>query len=183
LVIADLTDQNPDVFYELAIRHALRKPIIQIIRSGHTIPFDIRAVRTVFYDLGDPDALEAAQGQLRSFVEYVTGPEYRPESPFSVAIAPSRSADGERTDGGAGLLLSELQKLSVRLQNIEARLSAREAVVFTDPSGYRPGLLGGSEWLVPPERREYSKIDYENAMRRLREIQRPLQKKKDDEST
>ena len=39
LVIADLTERNPNVFYELAIRHAIRKPIIQIIRKGENIPF------------------------------------------------------------------------------------------------------------------------------------------------
>lgn len=33
LVIADLTGHNPNVFYELAIRHFLKKPIIHIIRT------------------------------------------------------------------------------------------------------------------------------------------------------
>ena len=32
LVIADLTGSNPNVFYELAIRHSYRKPAIQIIK-------------------------------------------------------------------------------------------------------------------------------------------------------
>ena len=34
LVIADLTERNPNVFYELAIRHALRKPLVQLIKQG-----------------------------------------------------------------------------------------------------------------------------------------------------
>jgi hypothetical protein len=40
LVIADLTDSNPNVFYELAVRHTIRKPIVQIIRRDERIPFD-----------------------------------------------------------------------------------------------------------------------------------------------
>src|SRR4051812_30411064 len=34
MVIADLTGRNPNVFYELAIRHALRKPYLQLIENG-----------------------------------------------------------------------------------------------------------------------------------------------------
>ena len=41
LVVADLTERNPNVFYELAIRHALRKPLVQLIKKGEQIPFDV----------------------------------------------------------------------------------------------------------------------------------------------
>ncbi len=51
LVIADLSFNNPNVFYELAIRHALRKPVVQIIRAGDKIPFDVNQVRTISIDL------------------------------------------------------------------------------------------------------------------------------------
>ena len=41
LVIADLSEHNPNVFYELAVRHALKKPIVQLIQAGQKIPFDV----------------------------------------------------------------------------------------------------------------------------------------------
>ena len=53
LVIADLSFSNPNVFYELAIRHAIRKPIVQIIRDGDRIPFDVNQMRTIKIDLSN----------------------------------------------------------------------------------------------------------------------------------
>lgn len=34
LVIADLTDHNPNVFYELAVAHGYRKPVVHLITEG-----------------------------------------------------------------------------------------------------------------------------------------------------
>jgi hypothetical protein len=51
-VIADLSFQNPNVFYELALRHACKLPIVQIIRKSERIPFDVDQVRTVQIDNG-----------------------------------------------------------------------------------------------------------------------------------
>jgi hypothetical protein len=50
LVIADLSFQNPNVFYELALRHASKLPIVQIIRKSDRIPFDVNQIRTVQID-------------------------------------------------------------------------------------------------------------------------------------
>src|SRR4030088_3189951 len=38
MVVGDLTGHNANVFYELAVRHAIRKPYVQIIQKGETIP-------------------------------------------------------------------------------------------------------------------------------------------------
>ncbi|MEE9252717.1 MAG: hypothetical protein V3U74_05120 [Thermodesulfobacteriota bacterium] len=49
ILIADLTSGNPNVLYELAIRHAAKKPAIQIIRDGEQIPFDVKDQNTIEY--------------------------------------------------------------------------------------------------------------------------------------
>jgi len=50
LVIVDLSFHNPNVFYELAIRHMIKKPVVQIIRKAENIPFDLVSMRTVVID-------------------------------------------------------------------------------------------------------------------------------------
>jgi hypothetical protein len=50
LVIVDLSFHNPNVFYELAIRHMMRKPVVQITRKSEHIPFDVNTVRTIVID-------------------------------------------------------------------------------------------------------------------------------------
>jgi len=47
LVICDLTYKNPNVYYELAIRHIVQKPIIQIIDENEDLPFDVINTRTI----------------------------------------------------------------------------------------------------------------------------------------
>lgn len=51
LCIAVLTFFNPNVFYELAVAQAANRPVIVMLEKGNQLPFDIKDVRTVFYDL------------------------------------------------------------------------------------------------------------------------------------
>jgi hypothetical protein len=53
LVIADLSFHNPNVFYELALRHAVKLPIVQLIRISAKVPFDVNQMRTIQIDTTD----------------------------------------------------------------------------------------------------------------------------------
>jgi hypothetical protein len=64
LVIADLTEHNPNVFYELAIRHGLQSPLVQLLESSERLPFDIAQMRTIKFDIHDLDSVEQAREQL-----------------------------------------------------------------------------------------------------------------------
>ncbi|MEV4508315.1 hypothetical protein AB0K00_05085 [Dactylosporangium sp. NPDC049525] len=50
VVIADLTERNPNVFYEVGIAHALDVPVLLISQSLDDIPFDLRHRRVLIYD-------------------------------------------------------------------------------------------------------------------------------------
>lgn len=69
LVVADLTDHDANVFYELAIRHAAQRPVVQLIDAAQRPPFDLDHMRTIYIDVHDLDSAEEARQQLRDQVE------------------------------------------------------------------------------------------------------------------
>jgi hypothetical protein len=62
MVVADLTDYNANVFDEPAIRHAIRRPYVQIIDEKDPLPFDVAGIRTIQFTHTDLDSVGLAQG-------------------------------------------------------------------------------------------------------------------------
>lgn len=54
IVLADLTERNPNVFYELGLGHAIGKPAILVVDDIDSVPFDLRNLRVIEYDKNDP---------------------------------------------------------------------------------------------------------------------------------
>lgn len=54
VLIAELTTRNPNVFYELGMAHALRKPVVLISGNAQDVPFDLKHIRVIYYDVSDP---------------------------------------------------------------------------------------------------------------------------------
>lgn len=85
LLVADLTDQNANVFYELAIRHAFDKPYVQLIEQGQDIPFDVRDMRTIHLDYRDLKSAAKAKTDLVDMVRDIESGN-KPESPVVTAV-------------------------------------------------------------------------------------------------
>jgi hypothetical protein len=56
VLLADLTNRNANVLYELGLAHALHKPVVLVCSKANEddVPFDLRHVRVIYYDKDDP---------------------------------------------------------------------------------------------------------------------------------
>ncbi|MGE5458108.1 MAG: hypothetical protein ACM3RX_07120 [Methanococcaceae archaeon] len=87
LIIADLTEKNPNVFYELAIRHALRRPLVQIIKKGEPLPFDVANMRTIQVDHQDLDSVNEAKVEMIKQIKAVENKKPEEiETPISISL-------------------------------------------------------------------------------------------------
>lgn len=95
--VVDLTQFNPNVFYELGVRHAARPhSTVQIIAEGARLPFDIQMLRTIHYKLvaagtPDPAALPNAKNALTTFLEEAK--KEAPDSPIFQLLDGLKPAD------------------------------------------------------------------------------------------
>lgn len=115
LVIADLTDHNPNVFYELGIRHAAIKPTIHLAQVGTLLPFDNYAYRTIFYDLTDSATVDRALYQLQAAVMAVNEKTYRVRNHVTHASVPLLLREYEMSDNDR---CSELMRLFSELREV-----------------------------------------------------------------
>ena len=71
VVIADLTDRNANVFYELGVRHALRDRTILITQNLEHVPFDLRPYKVIEYGWKSAEERERFTAKLRGAIELV----------------------------------------------------------------------------------------------------------------
>lgn len=87
LLIAELTDRNPNVFYELGLAHAISKPVILISKSIDDVPFDLRSIRVLVYDKDHPDWGNKLRLSLtKAIKEVLQNPHSAIPTTFKVAV-------------------------------------------------------------------------------------------------
>ena len=131
VVVADISGLNPNVMYELGIRHATRRPVIQLAAQGEVIPFDIANIRTIIFDVTSIDGASAARETLVQFFNALETGAYLGESPVTAALDLGRAErtpsdlEGRVPDQSPGLV-NVLKAIDSRLAAVEYRLQNRE---------------------------------------------------------
>jgi hypothetical protein len=145
LVVADLTDHDANVFYELAIRHAAQRPVVQLIDSSQRPPFDLADMRTIHLDIHDLDSAEEARRQLEDQIERANT-----SSPVDTPIASAKAMKSlwESQQPAAPVLAEALNEIRALEQERIRRVSAgdRSAGEAARP----PALLGNAAQLSFP---------------------------------
>jgi hypothetical protein len=117
LVVADMSFQNANVFYEMGIRHMKRRPIIHMFHEGQQIPFDVKPQRAIPFKLAHPDDLTKASADLKAAVEEVLKPGFEVENPVTRARGVQKL--DEHAMPGLDVLRSDIFDLKRRMESVE----------------------------------------------------------------
>ncbi len=77
LAVADLTGHNPNVFYELGLRHMVEKPVIHVAADGTKLPFDTAGVVTFHYNIADIHSHMRLRGDIAKAAAQVLARGYK----------------------------------------------------------------------------------------------------------
>jgi hypothetical protein len=73
LIVADLTERNANVFYELGIAHTIGKPVIMLSQSIDFVPFDLRHLRCITYTYTPPGITKLEEALERTLKTVLSG--------------------------------------------------------------------------------------------------------------
>lgn len=137
LVIADLSEHNPNAFFELGYRKALEKPVIQIIEEENSIPFDIANVRTINYKLSDPDKIESAKTRISEVIDVIFNSNYIENCNLS-SDNPNKSMTSSLSNINSQILMSlldisdEIKELKEMIKDKDNKNLEQIISVFTE---------------------------------------------------
>jgi hypothetical protein len=151
-VVADLTGRNPNVFYELAVRHTARLPVVLIIEEEdfQNLPFDIQQMRVVRLNHRDLASAARAKDQIEAHLEEAIAGEV--DSPIATVLNLQALESGTSAEKVLADLVVQVQELSgaVRqvqngLDHVTARSGAKLAATLLSTTSDADALRAGLE--------------------------------------
>ena len=139
-VLADVTGQNANVFYELGVRHRARESGTAIFQlSDDPIPFDVSHVR-VFTYAASPGVGDVAAQKLVADVLSQSLERNRIDSPVAVALRAQRERQGP--DQRLDKILLEAEN-AIRVCDLPTAIQAYRRAIEIDPSNFTLRLESG----------------------------------------
>ena len=124
--VADLTGLNPNVFYELAVRHAARLPIALIAEKDCLLPFDIAHMRTIFFDHTDLRSADFCENEIVSQLKQALQGEAT-DNPVAMSIDIHELALGSIREKRLAETVAVMEEIAREQMN--AQVQAREFVM------------------------------------------------------
>lgn len=122
VLVADLTEKNANVFYELGLAHAIGKPVVLISDNLADVPFDLQSLRVIIYDKNDPSwGSELKTSIVESLGETLTDTASVVPSMFRKVVksqAPTESKTNQRLD----ILEQQIATFAARNSGFSSRL-------------------------------------------------------------
>lgn len=90
LIVADLSKNNPNVYYELGLAHAFKKNVILLTQDIMGLPFDLRSYRVIMYSTHFAQMNHARQ-EIQNLIEGVQAGNVKFGSPvtdFGISVSP-----------------------------------------------------------------------------------------------
>lgn len=122
LVVANLTELNPNVMYELAVRHSVRLPVVVLAHRDTLLPFDIAQERTIFYDNDMAGVVNLRPTLLKSVTEAMSGEE--PDNPITRVMQGIIIRENSKPKSFETLILNRLDDLSSQVKRLESNNSS-----------------------------------------------------------
>lgn len=122
--VADLTGGNPNVYYELSVRHGALLPVVLIAEKGTPLPFDISQSRVIFFDHTDLSSAGRAKAELQEQIKVsLSG---IPDNPISDGMRLAQLQAGNAEEQTLAVVLDRLQRLATITEQIDERLQSTE---------------------------------------------------------
>lgn len=114
--VVDLTNANPNVYYEMAVRHTVRLPTVLIAQDGEKLPFDIAQMRTIFFDYTSLRSAAACRDQITEHLTQALDGEV--DSPIEASASVQRLERGTDQERALAQLVDGFDDLRSQLRQM-----------------------------------------------------------------
>ncbi len=111
VAVADLTGLNPNVFYELAVRHTAKLPVTLIADKSCDLPFDIAQMRVILFDHTDLRSADNCRQQIVTHLKQALN-SGNSESPISTTLDVQSMQVGSPVERSVAEMVTSVEEIA-----------------------------------------------------------------------